>query len=289
MNRARGSARRNRRERLAGRDAAAQADGEDFLHGPAWGHATWTELAGAGLAPRAAGTRVAALLPVGAVEAHGPHLPLLTDVVIATATAKAALPGLRVLGCHPVLLPPLPYTAAPFAAGFPGTISLRPATVTALLTDIAASLEQQGVAAMVIVNAHLDPTHLGSIRDAARTHGGPMPVIHPDLTERRWALRLGDEFRSGACHAGCYETSVVMAAAPELVRDEVRRRLPGNPASLSRAIRAGKATFEEAGVDEAYCGDPAAATREEGERTVEVLARIVVEAVAEGLSGKVGV
>ena len=55
-----------------------------------------------------------------------------------------------------------------------------------------------------------------------------------------------------------------------------------------KGSRAGKATFEEAGVAEAYCGDPAAATREEGERTVEVLGRIVAEAVAERLVGEGG-
>ena len=255
------------------------------VDGSAWGHATWTELAELGLAPRPAtphGSHVVAILPVGAVEAHGPHLPLVTDVIIAAAAAKAALPGLRRLGLHPMLLPSLAYTAAPFAAGFPGTISLRPATVTALLADVAESLERQGVGALVVVNAHLDPAHLGAIAEVVG-RAAPMPVIHPDLTERRWALRLGDEFRSGACHAGRYESSVVMAAAPELVRDDARRALPANPASLSRAIRRGAATFEEAGADEAYCGDPAAATAGEGEETVAALAAIVVEAVAEGL------
>ena len=297
-----------------------------------WGHATWTELEALGLGRRGAGGSttaphgfpVVALLPVGAVEAHGPHLPLTTDVIIAAAAAKAALPGLRDLGHHPVILPPLAYTAAPFAAGFPGTISVRPATFSALLADVAASLERQGVAALVVVNAHLDPAHLGAIRDVVRASDGsgasgvsrassaprasgasgasdaphasgvprarraPMPVIHPDLTRRRWASRLTPEFRSGACHAGCYETSVVMAAAPELVRDEVRLGLAENPASLSDAIRAGAATFEEAGVGEAYCGDPAAATAEEGERTVEILARIVVDAVAERVGERPG-
>ena len=287
-----------------------------------WGHATWTELeelglglglgrAGAGEPARTRhGARVLALLPVGAIEAHGPHLPLVTDVVIAEAAAKAALPALRRLGFRPFLLPSLAYTAAPFAAGFPGTISLRPATVSALLGDVAESLERQGAAALVVVNAHLDPAHLAAIRQVARAredsrvaapsgrpagphadadatgaHSLPMPVVHPDLTERRWASRLSDEFRSGACHAGRYETSVVMAAAPELVREKVRRGLPANPASLSVAIRAGAATFEEAGVVEAYCGDPAAATPLEGEETVEVLGRIVVDAVAERLGG----
>lgn len=256
-----------------------------------WGDATWTELGALGLGHGRAGERVdtppgspiVTLLPLGAVEAHGPHLPLITDVVIAAAAAKAALPGLRALGHHPVVLPPLAYTAAPFAADFPGTISVRPATVAALLADVAASLQRQGAAALVVVNAHLDPAHLASIRDAVRAHDGPMPVIHPDLTERRWALRLTDEFRSGACHAGRYETSVVMAAAPELVRDRERRRLTANPASLSVAIRSGAATFAEAGVDKAYCGDPAAATVAEGERTIGVLGGIVVEAVAERL------
>ncbi len=256
-----------------------------------WGHATWTELEALGLGrgpagkigPTPRGSPVLALLPVGAVEAHGPHLPLETDVVIAAAAAKAALPGLRALDCHPVILPPLAYSAAPFAAGFPGTISLRPATFTALLSDIAASLQRQGVAALVVVNAHLDPAHLAAIRAAARAHEGPMPVIHPDLTARRWASRLTAEFRSGACHAGRYETSVVMAAALELVRDEARRALPENPASLSVAIGAGAATFEEAGVGEAYCGDPAAATADEGRGTIEVLAGIVVDAATDRL------
>lgn len=294
-----------------------------------WGHATWTELASLGLAVRGRsrastergeaggsghtppGSRVVALLPTGAVEAHGPHLPLTTDVIIATAAARAALPGLRRLGLHPVVLPPLPYTAAPFAAGFAGTISVRAATVSALLTDVAASLERQGAAALVVVNAHLDPAHLDAIRNAVRGSGRaatagpsrhrgetparhavpadhpPMPVIHPDLTERRWASRLTAEFRSGACHAGCYETSVVMAAAPELVREDERRGLAENPASLSVAIRDGAATFEDAGVGEAYCGDPAAASREEGERTIAVLGGIVVDAVEERL-GRVG-
>ena len=249
-----------------------------------WGSAAWPELAALGLGPGRERTRVVALLPVGAVEAHGPHLPLATDVIIANAAARAAVPALAALGLRPAVLPALQYTAAPFAGGFAGTISLARATVAAVLSDLAASLERQGAAALAVVNAHLDPAHLGSIRDAAGAHSGPMEFIHPDLTERRWALRLGDEFGSGACHAGRYETSVVIAAAPELVRDEARRRLPENPASLSRAIGAGRRTFEEAGAPDAYCGAPAAATREEGEATIAELGRIVAEAVAERLA-----
>ncbi len=256
----------------------------------AWGHATWTELAAAGLGRRdEARSRVVALLPVGAVEAHGPHLPLVTDVIIAQAAADAALDGIGALGFAPLVLPPLAYTAAPFAAEHPGTLSVHASTVSALLADIAIALARQNVAALTVVNAHLDPTHLASLRrgiadyEAADAERPAMPVIFPDITRKPWALRLGDEFKSGACHAGQYETSVVMAAAPELVREESRQALPAHPVSLSLAHRSGASTFAQAGVPDAYCGDPAAATRREGEATAKVLGQIVTEAVAERL------
>src|SRR2546422_5332265 len=81
--------------------------------------------------------KTVAIVPVGAVEAHGPHLPLATDVIIAEAMARAAAGRLAARGHEAVLLPAIAYTAAEFAAGFPGTISLQPATVTALLVDLA--------------------------------------------------------------------------------------------------------------------------------------------------------
>src|SRR3989442_7688812 len=88
------------------------------------------------------------VLPVGAIEAHGPHLPLDTDVVIATAMARAgarrlAAPGGG--GGNPVLLPPaFVYTAANFGAGFHGTLSIPGITVTALIVHPARTLSHQG-------------------------------------------------------------------------------------------------------------------------------------------------
>lgn len=264
-----------------------------------WARATWTELARAGdeaAAPGAPPSRrlrsgVAALLPVGAVEAHGPHLPLATDVIIARAAADAAVSGLRRLGLHPMVLPPLAYTAAPFAADFPGTISVRPATLAALVRDVAASLERQGAELLVVANAHFDPAHLAALHEAAARAGpsrgdSPMPVVFPDITRKPWATRLTPEFRSGACHAGRYESSVVMASAPELVRDEAMRRLPPREVSLPAAARRGAATFDEAGVPDAYCGDPARATSAEGLATIEVLGQIMVDAAAQALDAR---
>jgi creatinine amidohydrolase len=92
---------------------------------------------------------------------------------------------------------------------------------------------------------------------------------------------LTDEFRSGACHAGRFETSVVAAERPGAVREILRLTLPPNPTSLSKKIREGARTFREAGGDRAYFGDPAAATPEEGRATIETLAEILVTAIAE--------
>ena len=274
-----------------------------------WGDATWTELAALGLGGSAEGdgteqgdpaarveasrARVIALLPVGAVEAHGPHLAVSTDVTIAEAAAEAALSGLATMGFSGKVLPSLAYTPASFAAGFPGTISVRPATIRALIEDIADSLERQGVHALVIVNAHLDPGHLGALHEFAAARTGAreqssrsLPVVFPDISRKPWALRMTQEFKSGACHAGQYETSVVLAARPQDVRQDRMAGLADNPSSLSDAIRKGAATFEDAGVDRAYCGSPAQATADEGENTIRTLGDIVTDAVREALLGE---
>ena len=243
-----------------------------------WADATWADL-------DAAREPLIALLPVGAVEAHGPHLPLATDNLISEAMA---LEGARLLdgrGVWARVLPVLTYTAAPFARGFRGTLSVSPATVSALIEDLGRALEAQGVAMLAIANAHFDPANLASLHSAVETlrRQSGIKVVFPDLTRRPWASRLSEEFRSGACHAGRYEGSVVMAVAPELVDESVRAALPENPVSLSEAIRAGKESFEEIGATRAYCGDPAAASALEGRQTIALLGEILAEAVERAL------
>ena len=236
---------------------------------------TWEE------ARAVAGPRSAAILPVGAIEAHGPHLPLETDVIIARAMARAGADRLARRGWDVVVLPALPFTTARFAESFAGTLSLRPTTATAVIVDLAAGLARHGFALLGLANAHLDPGHLASLEAAAgqiRRDLG-MRVAFPNLTLKPWGTRLSEEFRSGACHAGQFETSIVMAECPELVRDEIRTALPPNPASLSRAIRDGKQSFEEAGGSRAYFGDPSQASVAEGRATIEALGAILDEAV----------
>jgi creatinine amidohydrolase len=228
------------------------------------------------------------ILPVGALEAHGPHLPLATDVIIAEAMARAGCMKLAQEGILALLLPSLSYSPAGFAASFPGTVSLEREGYAAQLVQIAASLGGWGLKHLVIANAHFDPENLGAIYDALKAceeRGLPCPIF-PDVTRKPWALRLTDEFKSGACHAGRYEGSIVMAARPDLVRQELAAELPDHPVSLSDAIRAGQRDFREAGGDQAYFGYPSRATAAEGHETIAVLGEILCQAVLEALGSR---
>jgi creatinine amidohydrolase len=232
-----------------------------------------------------ASQRPIAVLPLGALEAHGPHLPLGTDITIAEAMAAAGADRLAALGFTVVLLPVLPVAPAPFASAFAGTVNIAPAAIAATVEGITRSLGQHGVRATVVANAHHDPAQVSALRSAVAQieKEGATRLIFPDLTRRRWAARLTDEFQSGACHAGRYETSIMMAHAPELVALDTMRALSANPRSLVSAIQRGDRTFQEAGGPDAYFGAPAEATADEGREIIERLGRILEEAVVEVL------
>lgn len=153
------------------------------------------------------------------------------------------------------------------------------------MLDIGRAIAAQGVATLAVANAHFDPANLQAVRSAVEElrGEGDLRVVFPDVTRRRWADLLTDEFRSGACHAGRYEGSMVLATREDLVDEVVQAKLSPHPVSLSEAITAGARSFEELGGDQAYFGDPASATAEEGRQTVARLGAILEQAVVEAL------
>ena len=216
--------------------------------------------------------RPVALWPVGAVEPHGPHAPLGTDTLISVGMCERAAAR---LGDPPaVVLPALAFGVTRYGAAFAGAIGITEATLRAVVLDVASSVEQQGFRRLVIVNNHFEPEQVATLRAAAADAG----ALYLDLVRRRNAQRLTDEFRRGSCHAGRYETSLVLADAPRLV-DSVVADLPANEVDMPAAMAAGRTDFVAMGMDRAYCGAPAEASAEEGRATFEILTDMLVELV----------
>src|SRR5688572_2852807 len=239
---------------------------------------TWTEI------DEALKERPVALLPVGAIEAHGPHLPVTADSIIATEMAKRGAAKLLEHGVHALILPPVNFTVADFGADFAGTISIPAETATALLRDVCIALSKK-FRAVAIANMHLEPKHIESLKAAVeQANKAGASVCYADITKKRWVENLGEAFKAGD-HAGAFETSLVMAAAPDMVRERERISLPPMD-GLMPGLKKGAKTFVEAGGEDAYFGDPTAASAEDGENSLEALAEILSLSVMEHLGSK---
>jgi creatinine amidohydrolase len=207
------------------------------------------------------------VLPLGATEPHGPHAPLSSDTLISFGICRRAAERLE--GEIPVLvLPAVPYGVTRYGSAFAGVVSISEETLRSLVTEIA-----ETVGPLVLVNSHFEPEQVETLRATG------LPLL--DLTRRKSAERLTDEFRSGSCHAGRYETSLVLAEQPELVHVDRMLVLDERHVDMPAAIRAGRTDFVAMGMDQAYCGSPAEASAEEGRQTFETLAEMLVELIRE--------
>jgi creatinine amidohydrolase len=238
-----------------------------------------------------AGPRTPVLLwPVGSTEPHGPHAPLATDPIISVGIAERVAERLRDDPELAVLiLPTLPYAVTRYTAGFAGAIHVAEHTLRAMVTDVCRSLAGQGFPYVVLVNNHFEPEHVQTLHAAIdELAEDGIRVGYLDLTRRERATRLTEEFRLGECHAGRYETSLVLAQEPDLVDREAMASLAYVPVSLPNVIAAGMKDFRQMGLDRAYCGAPAEATAAEGVETYEILTGMTVEIVRSLVAGTGG-
>ena len=221
-----------------------------------------------------------AIVPVWSVEPHGPHLPLETDTMISVACAERAVAALASEGIHAVVAPSVPYGVTEYARDFAGAVGVPAEALTAFLRSVAGSLLATGFAHVCFVNNHLEPAHDAAVRAAiAELPDGAASVACP-LT-RRWGRTLSDEFKRGDCHAGRYETSLVLAAGGAV---EDASALPTIGLSLSDGIKAGKTSFAAIGMTRAYTGAPSEATASEGQDLYAKLVTMVVTEIREGLA-----
>jgi creatinine amidohydrolase len=239
---------------------------------------SWTEI------DEACQERPVAILPVGSTQAHGPHLPVSTDTIVATEVSLRAVAKLREKRISALVLPPVPYSLSAMSAAFAGSISLSPETFIALLKEICLATAKR-FQAVALVNLPTEPRHIDCVKKAfEEVKKAGISICWADLTKKRWIEMLGETFAEGD-YAGAFESSVMMAASPKHVRDAVRRSLPPMD-GLAGAMKKGAKTFEEAGGEDAYFGDPTAATAEDGEIHLEALTEIVVVTIMELLASK---
>ena len=220
-----------------------------------------------------AGRGAVALLPLGSTEAHGPHLPLNVDVLIAREVCRRMAQTLLGEGTPALVFPALSYGVTDFAATFSGTVSVSAAATTAYLKDVVVSIARHGFQRIAVVNHHLEPAHFAVVHAAcaqAQAETG-VRVRVPDHRKKPTSPLLGEEFTHGGSHAGFYETSLMLAIAPHLVDTRTLETLPELAVDLPQKIREGARNFNECGGLDAYLGNPQKATAEEGERLLKVL------------------
>ncbi len=181
----------------------------------------------------AATGQLVVLLPVGSVEPHGPHLSLETDTEISLGAAERAAERLEERGLSARIAPAVPYGVTECARDFPGAVSIPAAALTAYLGAVVDGFLAGGAAHVCIVNNHLEPDQDAAVRAVLDGRDGARVSVACPLI-RRWARTLSAEFKSGACHAGRYETSLVLARDAGLVDEAARAASSTSDGSRAR-------------------------------------------------------
>ena len=208
------------------------------------GERTWPDL-----------ERPIVVVPVGACEQHGPHLPLATDTVVAEALADT----LAAQRSDCVIAPTLAITASGEHAGFPGTLSIGIEVMTDVIVELLRSAD--GAHGELDVNGH--GGNAAAMRRACE-------ILD---REGRRVLAWFPHVPNGDLHAGHTETSLLLALRPGLVR--VGERTVGPVPDLAELVRHGVRALSDSGV----LGDPTDASADDGHRIFDDLSRQLIDAV----------
>lgn len=254
------------------------------------GPATLPEMSGQDVQEALKRTKVI-LIPVGAIEDHGPHLPLATDCMEGREICRRSAQKLEQMGCPVVVGPVVPFGTSSFHMAFPGTISITSRTLTTLLHEIAMSLYQGGFRDFVLVHGH--DGNLPSMMVAAQEIVDAKPDTRAQVLN--WLAPLSKVYTTiqtstkGEGHGGEGETSRLMVTHPELVHPhrgcahhiprEIMRKVQGpDHVKAGGPIFFGTRSYRDY-TPYGHIGDPGLAKPETGEKGYKVITDWIAETV----------
>ena len=229
-----------------------------------------------------------AVLPVGAIEQHGPHLPLSVDQAILDGIIAATVP-LIPDDCPALFLPTMPVGKSNEHSAWPGTLTFSIQTLMAMWTEIGDCVAAAGVRKLVLLNSHGGQIAVMDIlvRDLRIKHRMLTVAANWFAMETPPGLLTPEEERFGI-HAGDMETSVMRALHPDLVQMDQARNFHPAIADLARDNRylglsaAGKLGWQAQDMNPAgACGDATRATAEKGRALIDHAARQIVTLLQE--------
>lgn len=223
------------------------------------------------------GDRAIVLVPVGSTEQHGPHAPLLSDVIIPNEVARRVAPDVGAL-----VAPTVNYGLSYPHAGFTGVVFLRMSTFQALIEDLATQFATMGFRRIVFLNGHYDNTY--AIAYACAAVGDRLPAGVRAYPLNYWDAMTADEAAeffdpANGLHANKGETSAVMAINPDLVdMDAANREMPPFPEVTNAAAVHTAFFFSSPGSvyrasQSGTWGDARESSVEFGERYLQVVTR----------------
>ena len=224
-------------------------------------------------------------LPIGAVEQHGPHLPLAVDHVIAHETATAVVEA-----CGAELdiwqLPTLSVSKSNEHAWSAGTLWYSADTMMAILSDLGRGIASSGAERLVLLNGHGGNTTLlnTALRELRLEYGLKTFLVHPSLPPAYGGSSTADELGMGI-HGGLNETSVFMHLRPDLVDlSKAERKVPEALAQNRHVRFGGSVMFGWLSNDfdaDGYIGDPTDASAELGKQLFDANVELLGEQLAE--------
>jgi creatinine amidohydrolase len=231
------------------------------------------------------GARSILVLPIGAVEQHGPHLPFNTDLVVARTVAERVVDAVG--DRHDLwLMEPLAYSKSNEHAGTPGTVWLGPETMLRVLDDIGRSVAATPARKLALVNGHGGNSSLLNVacRELRLHHGLETFLLHPSLPPDQGGGSNEGELGMGI-HGGLHETSIMLHLRPELVDlARAERNVPTHLAANRHVRFGGSVSFGWLASDfgpSGVIGDPTGATPDLGRTLVDGAVAEMCDAFAE--------